>query len=967
MGELDMRSAPSLRHSRGASHLSANRTLALDDPAQAWVVEEGDVLVFAIEVPGEQASGERHLLGEFGPGDALLGIGRDPRARLALLAAGVGDAWVSRVSLAELCRREAEGASGIERWVTAMWQRLVRARYVPTGLRVLPDEGAFRAAASDVLHPSTGVTWVASRGGAFALAGDDTAMIEDGATPVPVSADGWIVALGDAELTLARTPGVLATEDGPRGLGLFMAAAMAALAADFDSDRAHREEATRRGAARSAADSDAALLELAEVMPGARGAARRAPADDPLLAAFTAVAAAAGIALGDAGGSLRETAAGADPRERVGTFAAAANCRVRSMALPPRWWAADSGPMLCQAADDGRPLAVTRAWHHYMAFDPARGTSWTVGADSAAKIAGSAFVLYRGLGAEARGVADLLRIGLRRSGTDLGRVVLFGSFTGLASLVTPLLTNVIFNEVVPQNQRGRLLASVVTLIVVALSVGIASAMRGVAFIRVAARFEAASQVSLWDRLLRMPVGFYNRYLVGDLTNRMQSLESVQSLLTDSTVAIILNGVFSLFNIALFAAAGTDLFVVGVGLVLIELGVIWALCVVEVRLSRRQLVAQNRTQGLTLQLLRGIYKLRVAAAESRAFAVWARVFADQRRVTYSAGRVLAGIAVFLTVWTTIGTLAIVGVVAARGLGSVTLGSYMEFTVAFGQVSSALAAIMSSLSMVVVVVPLLDQVRPVLGGPVEIGGGREDPGVLTGAVEISGISFRYFPEAPLVLEDVSMSVAPGEFVALVGPSGAGKSSMVRLLLGFEAPVAGTVSYDGKDLAELDMAAVRRQIGTVIQTARLLPGTIFSNIAGSASIAREEAWAAAEAAGMADEIRAMPMAMETVIVEGAATISGGQRQRLLIARALALRPRILIFDEATSALDNVTQAVVTASLARLQVTRIVIAHRLSTIESADRVYVFGKGKVVQVGTFTDLAAKPGPFADLARRQLV
>ena len=180
MSELDMRSAPSLGHSRGASHLSANRTLALDDPAQAWVVEEGDVLVFAIEVLGEQASGERHQLGEFGPGDALLGIGLDPRARVALLATGVGDAWVRRVSLVELCRREAEGASGIERWVTAMWQRLVRARYVPTGLRVLPDEGAISAAASDALHPSTGVTWVASRGGGFTLAGDDAAMIEEG-------------------------------------------------------------------------------------------------------------------------------------------------------------------------------------------------------------------------------------------------------------------------------------------------------------------------------------------------------------------------------------------------------------------------------------------------------------------------------------------------------------------------------------------------------------------------------------------------------------------------------------------------------------------------------------------------------------------------------------------------------------------------------------------------------------------
>ena len=955
-----------LVRSADASRLAANRILQLDDPSQAWIVEEGDVLVFATATYGGQITGDRHLLGAFGPGDALLGIARGTRPRVTLFATGVGEAWVRRVALAEFCAREQDAVSGIERWVSAMWQRLVHGRYVPSRLGVLSAEGLTEVAPSGAVHPDTGVTWVTCEGAPFTLAGADTALIEADAGWVPVSANGWIVALGQLQLTSAPTHAVLAAGDGPAGLGAFTEAAAAALAADFDQGRADRAETTRRGVARSIAASDAALLELAEVLPTARGAARRAPAGDPLLAAFVAVAADIGVALDGADPVLRDAGAGAGPRERIRACADAAGCRVRSLPLPPGWWEADSGPMLCSAADDGRPLAVTRTWHGYEAFDPARGMSWKVDAKGAADIAGVALVLYRGLGGEVRGVRDLLRVGLRHSGLDLGRLVLFGSFAGIASLVTPILTGVIFNEIVPHNQRGRLLAAVATLIVVALSVAIASVVTGIAFLRVAARFEGASQASLWDRLLRMPVGFYNRYLVGDLTNRVQSLEAVQSLISYSTVAIVLNGVFSLFNLALFGKAGPDLLLVGVGLVLIELAAIWGLSVVEIRLSRRQLAVTNRTQGLTLELLRGIYKLRVAAAESRAFAVWARVFADQRRATYRAGRVMAGVAVFMTVWTTLGTLAIVSVVASRGLGSVTLGSYMEFTVAFAQVSGALSAIVSSLSTIVIVVPLLEQAGPVLGGPVEIGGGREDPGVLTGAVEISGVNFRYFPEAPLVLEGVSISAAPGEFVALVGPSGAGKSSVVRLLLGFESPEVGTVAYDEKDLAKLDVAAVRRQIGTVIQTARLLPGTIFSNIAGGASITREQAWEAAEEAGVADDIRAMPMGMETVIVEGASTISGGQRQRLLIARALAQQPRILIFDEATSALDNITQAIVTASLARLQVTRIVIAHRLSTIQSADRVYVLEKGKVVQVGTFAELSAVPGTFADLARRQL-
>ncbi len=959
-------SAPGSVRSANASRLAANRILRLDDPAQAWIVEEGDVLVFATAASDDQVTGDRYLLGAFGPGDALLGITRGTRSRIALLATGVGEAWVRPVALAEYCTREQDAVSGIERWVSAMWQRLVHDRYVPSRLGVLPGEGSAEVAPSEAVHPDAGVTWVRCAGDAFTLAGSDAAMIEPDAGWTPVSANGWIVTLGQLELTSAPTPAVLAAGDAPAGLGAFMEAAAAALAADFDQGRARRAETTRRSVARGIAASDAALLELAEVLPTARGAARRAPASDPLLAAFMAVAADIGVALDGADLMLRDAGAGPGARERVGAYAHAAGCRVRSLSLPPGWWEADSGPLLCSAADDGRPLAVTRKWHGYEAFDPARGTSWKIDAKAAADIAGAAFVLSRGLGGDARSVRDLLRVGLRRSGLDLGRLVLFGSFTGVASLVTPILTGVIFNEVVPDDQRGRLLAAVATLIVVALSVAIASVASGVAFLRVAARFEGASQASLWDRLLRMPVGFYNRYLVGDLTNRVQSIETVQDLITYATVAIVLNGAFSLFNLALFGAAGLDLLLVGVGLVLIELAAIWGVGVVEIRLSRRQLATMNRTQGLTFELLSGIYKLRVAAAESRAFAVWARVFADQRRVSYRAGRVVAGIAVFMTVWTTLGTLAIVAVVASRGLGSVTLGSYMEFTVAFAQVSAGLLAILSSLSAIVVAVPLLEQARPVLEGPVEIGGGREDPGVLTGAVEISGVNFRYFPEAPLVLNGVSFSAAPGEFVALVGPSGAGKSSMVRLMLGFESPEAGRVAYGEKDLAKLDLAAVRRQIGTVIQTARLLAGTIFSNIAGGASITREQAWDAAEKAGVADDIRAMPMGMETVVVEGASTISGGQRQRLLIARALAQQPRILIFDEATSALDNVTQAIVTASLARLQVTRIVIAHRLSTIQSADRVYVLEKGNVAQVGTFAELSAVPGTFADLARRQL-
>jgi ATP-binding cassette subfamily C protein len=246
-------------------------------------------------------------------------------------------------------------------------------------------------------------------------------------------------------------------------------------------------------------------------------------------------------------------------------------------------------------------------------------------------------------------------------------------------------------------------------------------------------------------------------------------------------------------------------------------------------------------------------------------------------------------------------------------------------------------------------------------------RVDPGELRGQLDVAHVSLRYEEDSPLVLDDVTLAVEPGEFVAVVGPSGSGKSTLKRVLLGFEKPEDGTVRLDGEDIETLDPRAVRRQMGVVLQTAGLLPGDVFTNIVGARDLTMDDAWEAVRVAGLEDEIKAMPMQMHTFIAEGAMTISGGQRQRLLIARAVAGRPRVLLFDEATSALDNRTQAEVSAAISRLRATRIVIAHRLSTVRHADRIVVLVGGRIVQSGTFDELMAERGPFQDLARRQLV
>ncbi|HEU4454372.1 MAG TPA: ATP-binding cassette domain-containing protein, partial [Longimicrobium sp.] len=295
-----------------------------------------------------------------------------------------------------------------------------------------------------------------------------------------------------------------------------------------------------------------------------------------------------------------------------------------------------------------------------------------------------------------------------------------------------------------------------------------------------------------------------------------------------------------------------------------------------------------------------------------------------------------------------------------------GDFMAFMSSFTTCLMGMLAAAAALMGALTVVPMYEQARPILETLPEVDTAKADPGVLTGAIDIERVTFRYTEDGPPILRDLTMRIKPGEFVAFVGPSGSGKSTLLRLLLGFEKPESGGVYYDGRELAGLDAQAVRRQIGVVLQNGRLMSGDLFTNIAGSSPATMEDAWEAARMAGFDEDIKAMPMGMHTVINEGASTLSGGQRQRLMIARAIVQRPRILFFDEATSALDNRTQAIVTESLDRLNATRIVIAHRLSTILHADRIFVIKAGRIVQTGTYAELIEQEGLFAELAKRQL-
>jgi ABC-type bacteriocin/lantibiotic exporter with double-glycine peptidase domain len=367
--------------------------------------------------------------------------------------------------------------------------------------------------------------------------------------------------------------------------------------------------------------------------------------------------------------------------------------------------------------------------------------------------------------------------------------------------------------------------------------------------------------------------------------------------------------------------------------------------------------------MSYAMLSGIQKIRLSGSEKRMFARWGRLYAKSAKLLYNPPLFIKLNELITLAITLGGTVLMYYLAVTTGVSD---NEYYAFTAASGRLTGAFAALAAIAVSVAQIRPVLEMAEPILNAQPEVTEEKEIVTEVTGAVEVSHVTFRYGQNTPYVLKDLSLKIRAGEYVAIVGRTGCGKSTLVRLLLGFETPETGSVFYDQHDLANVDPRSLRKSIGVVIQNGELFQGDIFSNITISApQLKMEDAWAAAELAGIADDIREMPMGMQTLISEGSGGISGGQKQRLMIARAVAPKPKILIFDEATSALDNKTQKQVSDALDGLDCTRIVIAHRLSTIRNCDRILVMDQGAIMEEGTYDELIAKGGLFADLVRRQ--
>ncbi len=702
--------------------------------------------------------------------------------------------------------------------------------------------------------------------------------------------------------------------------------------------------------------------ELAGVLMG-RAADGATNTGDPLMVAMSAVGRAVGIEI------EAHPLVNSFPSLplRVQAIARASRCRARVVTLAGEWWRAENGPLLA-FAEDGRPVALIGTVGGYRVEDPSGELSGRVTREVAGKLAPRAFALYRPFPDEVITWKRIAAFALRDNVPDIGLILCLGALVGLLSLVTPFVTQLIFDYAIPGGLDEQMWALGAAMLVAALGTASFSLAQGFLTLRIETKADRDVQSAVIDRILRLPAPFFRLYSVGDLASRTMSVDAIRQIISGIGITTLLGAISSLFNFFILFRYGWQLGALAIGLGVTALVVTVSVNLYALRYARQTEDLEGAINGLVNQLIAGMAKLRVTGASAQAFAVWAGKFAEKTRLRLRMRRIQNLLAVFNGAFPAVSTLLIFWFAFQRittGEGGFSTGDFLAYNAAFGAFLGAALAFSGATIQAIMVIPLYERARPILHELPESSAAQAWPGELTGDIDLRHVSFRYNEDGPLVLDDLNLTIRPGEFVAVVGPSGSGKSTLLRLLLGFEQPAAGSIFFNGQALDTLDRTEVRRQIGVVLQTSQPISGDIYSNIAATSGASMEQAWAAVELAGLTADIRALPMGMHTVVSEEGGGLSGGQRQRLMIARAVVGDPRILFFDEATSALDNETQAHVAAGLENLKATRLVIAHRLSTVEQADRIIVLRGGRIEEQGTHAQLIERRGLYHAMASRQ--
>ncbi len=953
--------------------LKNHQTLLLDQPNVFWMVAQGSLDLLSTKVRYGAPVGMRRHLFRLPTRGAVVGCAANEAGQfMSFMAVAVGETTVIELRFephVEQVRRLAEpDRLALEGWMSALGRHLVVDLEKPPAMTCVDCQTEpFFLGKGDVigLNPEN-FAWLEVQRGELQLFGQPELSWQPTLGGVLISAELWWRATQDTEVVLRPFDDALTLWNTIIGLGGLHRLFNRRLNQLHEVER--RAEVERRMASRyqqRSALTDA-YETLSDVLDPQERFKRR---DTELLTAVQALGQQLGV-------EIRPPLASEDlsrVEDPIEAIARASKLRHRKIILNPDWWQHDGGPLLAYLGEERRPIALLPTSEGYHVVDPATRERQPLTATMREAVQLEATMLYRPLPSTARRFTDLLRFTTRGRVGDLTYVLLCGIAIALLGMVAPRVTGALVDNAIP-NADGRLLWEFAALLTAtALGTALFTYAQAMASVRTGTLADITAQSAMWDRLLKFKPDFFRRYASGELQTRVNAVGEVVQEMSSSTVRPLISGVLALLNFLLLWYYSWDLAKIALWIGAATLVMTAIAAVVVRRHALRLHDLEGEFNGLMIQMIAAVGKLRVAGAEYRAFNHWVVKYTEQLVTTLriqrakdtvdAINRVVPPIASALIFWHA--TDLTIGL-SATDPKAISIGDFIAFNTAFILYLTGWADVSNTLLDVQSTLVKTRRIKPLLEGQVEVADDASDPGRLSGSIRFENVSFRYHEDGPIILREVSFEIAPGEFVAFVGPSGSGKSTILRLMLGFERPTEGRILFDGQDLAGLDILAVRRQMGSVLQNGRLSAGNIMENIANNTKLSHAEIWDAIADAGLSDDVERLPMGLHSMVAEGGSNFSGGQRQRLLIARALAARPRIVLFDEATSALDNKTQAIVSEALDRRRVTRLSIAHRLSTIRKADRIYVLQSGQVVQAGNFDTLSKQPGLFQDLMSRQM-
>ncbi len=959
--------------------LGANKPFFLDKNDSFWVVASGEVEIFYVQIDQERnLKSSRNYLYTARKGDILFSLKKgNDFDEFSLIAVSpecklieVNKSYIGNLNKPQLSDK-------IERWINSLSQTIHQANK-PKIYQDIKTSGVLSLKKGEIAYPAKGLYWATIKEGSLAVFGDETVVETNEHNKnilFPLSKDLWVKAQDKkTEIRLFETSEIVYDD-----ISLMLSIhhvqdyffqeikKLFYLKGEKEGSIISNKNTSDKEAIQSSLSGLKSIIFSEENKQSFLDINTR----NPLLGACQLIGKETGFEFVEPKfiRDFEHNLTG-----QLDAIIQVSNVRARKVILRGRWWEEENGHLLAFTRDDKEPVAlIQNPKGFYTMKNPVTKTSEKVTDEIAQHLEPISYMFLYAFDEQMTSIRKIGNFAIKGLKLDATYIILAAFAGSLIGLLVPILSGILFDDVIPQADRSFLWEVFGIMMVIAVVKALLELVKGILLLRVETKSNITVQAGLMDHLLRLPVTFYRKYTAGDLTLRALGINAIRQILSSTILTAVLSGTFSLVNLGLLFWYDSSLAWVGVALAVVAVIIISILGFFKLRYDRQLADNQGEIQGFLFEFLSGINKVRVSGTENRVFSLWANKFGKYKELGFKSGNFQNFVEVFKGAYPLLTSIFFFSFIyysvthaTTAGAGMISVGVFMAFISAFRQFLGDCLNMSMSLISSLNIIPLYERVKPILEEAPESLVGSVDPGELSGALEFNSVSFRYEPEQPLVLTDVSFKIKPGEMVAFVGPSGSGKSTVLRLLLGFEEAEVGSVYYDGQAFDSLSKDLVRRQIGVVLQNGALMAGSIYQNIVGSSELTLEDAEAAAKLAGLEEDIKAMPMGMHTVISEGGSTFSGGQRQRLMIARSIVHKPRMLYMDEATSALDNRTQNIVSESLDRLQATRIIIAHRLSTIINADRIFVMDKGQIVESGTYEELMKNNGLFSQLAKRQI-